>query len=113
MFDVLNGERFVNLLDGLVLAGEPGKLLIVVARTRDCLFEDGGIRSHAFEAILYDEPRELGRREQMAPNVIEPEVLAEMLQLAKGVSRTAHGITPASRGSLTFRLRSRARHIEQ
>jgi len=71
-----------------------GDLIVVGIRTIDRLFKDGWIRSHAVESIDVDQPAEFLRREQVAPNVVEPYALAEAFQLPQWIFCFTHGDYP-------------------
>ena len=51
--------------------------IVVQLAARDGLFEDGGIRSHAAQAIFVDQALQFAAGEQVAADVVQPHRLAE------------------------------------
>ena len=79
--DVADGQALVQCLGVEVPAvGQLGELGLVVGRAGDGLLEDGGVRRDALEPVLLDQALELSTREEVPPDVVEPDRLAVVLK---------------------------------
>ena len=74
------------------LAAEPADVVVVGAAARDRLLEDRGVRGHAPEAVLPDQPGQLARGDQVAGDVVVPGALP---QLAESHQRIHDALAPA------------------
>src|SRR5439155_2303144 len=62
--------------------------LVVVGRARHRFFEDGRVGRDPRDALV-PQPAQLAGSDQLAPDVVEPETLADLLKLFDG-TRAAH-----------------------
>jgi hypothetical protein len=89
--DVGEGEAEEDPAGVEAVPSRGDQLAVVQLRVADGLLEDRGVRSHAADAVISDEARELAGVEQLPADVVEPDRLA---QRADCEQRVAHCGSP-------------------
>ena len=86
--DVRNGQRLIACrrigMRGGIEKGEEG--LVVVVGAGDRLLEDGRVRRHTEQPILFDHPVQAAREQQAAADVVVPDALTVLLDVDQGVA---------------------------
>ena len=60
-----------------ILYGNSHKVLVILIATGDRMFKDGRIRRDPTQTVLRDQTAQLAAADQVAPDVVEPDGLAE------------------------------------
>ena len=74
-------EGFVDGLGTFALKRHGPNVLVVIVAVRNRLLEDGWIRGHPPQSILLDQAPEPAAGDQIPPDVVQPDGLAERSQL--------------------------------
>src|SRR5205807_2322129 len=82
ILNVTNGKNFVTCLGVEIGSGlQRFQQICVIVAARDCFLEDRGIRRNAPQAIFIDQTLQFAAGDQVAPDVIQPNRLAELLKI--------------------------------
>src|SRR5262249_58872772 len=71
---------------------QPPDVVVVELRLRDRLLEDRRVRRHPGQAVLANERLEAAARDQVTPDVVVPDALAELAKPPQGI--LGHGSPP-------------------
>ena len=83
---VVHRERLEDLARLHAQRGQVPDVLVVERARRHRLLEDGGVRGHAEQAVLGDQPVELAAGDQVAGDEVVPGALSQLAQARPGDS---------------------------
>src|SRR6185312_1574689 len=110
---ILDRQREEQRLVVALTGRRAGDRVVVIAAAGDRMVEDRRVRREPGDRVLVDVARQRAVLQQPARDVVEPQPLAELVQLAGGI----HGVPPSSvglcqpSGSATTRAASRGPHV--
>ena len=87
VLNVADRQQFVASLGVEVgAAGERVQEILVLRRAGDGLLENRGIRSHSAQTVFGDQALQFAALQQVAADVVEPDGLAEILELDERIN---------------------------
>ena len=87
ILNVADRQQFVATLGVEVgAAGERVQEILVLRRAGDGLLENRGIRSHSAQTVFGDQALQFAALQQVAADVVEPDGLAEILELDERIN---------------------------
>ena len=83
--DVFDDQAEHDLFVGLAVIDQFAQGIVVVAAAADRLLEDGGVGGHADDSVLLDHSLQFSGGHQTAPDVIQPDAGAGLVEFKQGV----------------------------
>src|SRR5262249_9544467 len=89
--DIIDRERFVDLVRALALGDQTLDVGVVEVGLGDGLVEDRGVRGHAHDPEIADDALELARGDPVAPDVVDPDALPPGCELLRQSAHVSPG----------------------